>query len=50
MEPVDMDIDMIGVKGEVGRVDHIRKVKSKSACVMEYYNKLDFPPGFEANS
>ncbi|TKY73311.1 hypothetical protein E2542_SST02063 [Spatholobus suberectus] len=47
MEPVDMDIDMIGGKDVVGRVDHVRQDQPKSVPVMDYYNKLDVPPGFE---
>ncbi|CAJ1975421.1 unnamed protein product [Sphenostylis stenocarpa] len=39
-EPVDMDIDMIGGKDVVGRIDHIRKDKPKSASVMKCNNKL----------
>ncbi|KAG4390013.1 hypothetical protein AAZX31_06G192800 [Glycine max] len=50
MEPVDMDIDMIGGKDVVGRVDHVRKDKPESASMTEYRNKLDVPPGFEAFS
>ncbi|KAK7411345.1 hypothetical protein VNO78_02778 [Psophocarpus tetragonolobus] len=46
MEPDDMDIDMIGGKDVVGRVDHVQKDKPKSASLMEFYNKLDVPPGF----
>ncbi|XP_020236393.1 uncharacterized protein LOC109815968 isoform X2 [Cajanus cajan] len=42
MEPVDMDIDMIGGKDVVGRVDHIRNDKPKSVPLM------DVPPGFDA--
>ncbi|KAK7411344.1 hypothetical protein VNO78_02777 [Psophocarpus tetragonolobus] len=47
MEPDDMDIDMIGGKDVVGRVDHVQKDKPKSASLIEFYNKLDVPPGFE---
>ncbi|RDY05096.1 hypothetical protein CR513_11091, partial [Mucuna pruriens] len=48
MEPVDMDIDMIGGKDVVGRVDQVRKDKPKTVSLMEYYNTLNVPPGFEA--
>ncbi|KAG4392532.1 hypothetical protein GLYMA_04G163100v4 [Glycine max] len=47
MEPVDMDIDMIGGKDVVERADVVRNCKPKSASLMEDYNKLDVPPGFE---
>lgn len=47
MEPVDMDINMIGGKDVVERADVVRNCKPKSASLMEDYNKLDVPPGFE---
>lgn len=48
MEATDMDIRVIGGKDVVERVDHVQKDKPKSVHLMENYNKLDVPPGFEA--
>ncbi|KAK7304686.1 hypothetical protein VNO77_42572 [Canavalia gladiata] len=53
MEPVDMDIDMIGGKDVVGRMDNIGNDKPNSLSATEYHkslDKLDVPPGFEAHA
>ncbi|KAL2340699.1 hypothetical protein Fmac_008639 [Flemingia macrophylla] len=44
MEPVDMDIDMIGGKDLADRVDHFRNVKRESDPFM------NVPPGFDAHA
>ncbi|XP_027339494.1 uncharacterized protein LOC113853193 [Abrus precatorius] len=53
MEPVDMEIDMIGGKDVKGRVDNVQKAKTISRNVMEcdkFLDNMDVPPGFEAHA